>query len=390
MGDELAYYPPRYEGVGDAPDAGVYGYEEGRMAAQMASSRERTGFLRRILGHIDPHSRYKGLWAIMRVVFLLCVLVTFGLAVAWRADSGSDDDDDSQSYSTLFTWLTDFYTTNPLHTERVVQEIQLVGVQQSTYVASWLLVIPCILIGTYLLAWAIAAVTALSTKGWLGFQDTLSEISGTLHSSPGDLDTSLWLTFEDMLVTPWIWGGMMLVFGERFIWFIYTVMGLGVAARGFALVVDQDNALSVEQRDAAFAVRDMKDYEYQGLKAEQVTVARRVRPAGLLLSIAITIIGWVLIIVYGAKFPNEPRPTYYIALLVIEVVCEFLQFIIIPLIFYGVWIFSRLHDRREVYGRTWDRYTMDGVCLFLFAVRIFVFEYLVRYGDTGHLFTPRI
>lgn len=362
------------------------GYQDPALtyAYQESENYNQESWAETILGKFSDHDVWKGWWAVLRIAFFVTTVVFFFLMLFSRVDAGS------LYYKTRFEWKTDFYTSGTLFgTPIVVQQIDMgPEVQAWSYVSSWLLTIPCILIVTAFFAWFIAFVYNIVMVGRENL--TLSILAfgplRRLFSTPGLMDTSVWLEFEDMCITPFIWGGMLHIFGLNFIWATYFVMAGAVVVRGAAFVTDMDNQMSVDEIRQAESI---KNGEFQGLPSFAVTILRRPRPAGLVVSVAGTILFWVGILVYFFKFPYDRMPGYYIGLLVVEMVFELLQHVVFPVIYYGL-LLPSLRERRQATGRGWDRYTYDGMRLLCFGIRIYLFIILVRWGDTGHNYVPQI
>lgn len=347
----------------------------------------------RFVGKIDPHSHYKGWHALARTAAAGLFLAMWIMAICFNVG------DNGLTYHTKFDLQTSFLTEKPVLPGNVMQQINL-GHDQTFTVAAFLLVLMTSQIAVGIFAYLMSLISVWSRKYWYphynldiqeretpgGFAETFMIASQWLFSTPSTTNTSMWINTEDIVVTPWIWVGFMMMFGVRDIWFLVTVGILGVARGLLFFTADADNAYSpdeIRKRDREYGEKN------GGPFSRSWRVLRDLRASGFLGAFGITIGGWLVLSMYAYKFPYTPYPAAFLALFIITFVIEVLHVVVIPCIHYGIitrW--SRFDARREsVMGLDTDRYNI--IRLFTYTTRLALFFFIVRFGHTGYEFLPQ-
>jgi hypothetical protein len=338
-------------------------------------------FVEKFVGRIDPHSHYKGWHAGVRMGSSCLFLTMFVLSICFVADTGVQ-------YHTKFDLTTDFLTTG-VPPARVVSQINP-GHDQTFTVAAFLLTLTTVQIASGVFAYLTSVLSVWMVKysgdsdeSANGFLGTFMTASQYLFSTPSETDTSMWLCFEDMIVTPFIWVGFMMMFGERNIFFLCTI-GFLALARGFMFfAADASNAY--DHVDESLDVEN----DTSGWFGRTLRLGRRLHLSGLFGAFTITILGWFVLWFYAMKFPADERPAYYLGSFITVFILEVLIIVFVPSLYYGLLIrWGRFYNTQEyVVAMDTDRYNI--IRLILYVARITVFFFLLRWGDTGHEFLPR-
>lgn len=343
----------------------------------------------RFVGRIDRHSQYKGWHALVRTAAAGFFLSLFVLSICYVVH------DTGVTYLTKFDLNTDFLTEG-IAPAQVASQINL-GHDQTFTVAGYLLTLTTSQIAVAVGAFFLSLLSVWSFKYFSnadhydgresvgGFAESFVTALQWLFSTPSATNTSMWLNTEDIVVTPWIWVGFMMMFGERNIWFLVTVGSLGVARGLLFFAGDADNGYPATDDVHALEVAEPRG----GLFARTWRFARNLRLSGFLGAFGITVIGWVLLWVYACKFPADKRPAYYFGSFITVFVLELLFTVVVPCIHYGIIMRWSRHDTRGevVMALDTDRYNI--IRLFIYVARFAVFFFCIRYGDTGHAYLPR-
>lgn len=346
-------------------------------------------FVERFVGRIDQHSYYKGWHATVRFGTSIFFLTLFALSIAFVVG------DNGLSYYTEFNLNTGFLTEGTVPPAIVQQQINT-GYDQRFTVAGYLLALTTSQIAVAVFAFTVSLLSVWQYKYYSsnaseysddasGFIGTFMTASQWLFSTPSMTNTSMWLNTEDIIVTPWIWVGFLMMFGVRDIWFLVSFGCLGVARGLLFFSADAANGYDATDSDV---VNEVKMPE-GGFGIRTLRLLRRLHLSGFIGTYAITVLGWLVMWVYAAKFPSEGRPSYYLGVFITVFVLELLHVVVIPSIYYGIIMrWSRWdYDGKTVVGLDVDRYNL--LRLLTYTARFGVFFFCLRFGDTGHAFIPR-
>lgn len=346
----------------------------------------------RFVGRIDPHSQYKGWHAAARAAASGLFIAMWILSICFVVHGTG------VTYLTKFDLHTTFLTEKLVGPGNVQQQINL-GHDQHFTVAGYLLTLMTCQIAVGVFAYLVSLISVWNRKYWYphsdyekqvretpgGFFETFLIGSQWLFSQPSNTNTSMWINTEDIVVTPWLWVGFMMLFGVRDIWFLVTVGILGVARGCLFFAADADNAYSPEE----IRSRQMEYSESKSPFSPTWRILRNLRASGFLGAFGITIGGWLVLSMYAYKFPYTPYPAPFLALFIVTFILEVLHTVVVPSIYYG--IITRW-GRMDARGDGWlamdtDRYNI--VRLFLYTARLAIFFFIVRWGHTGYDYQPQ-
>lgn len=339
------------------------------------------------IGRVDRHNTWKPMHTAVRVGSILFIFALFSMSWASVAH------DNALSLYKNFDLNTDFLTDEGLVLPaRVAQQINT-GHDQHFRVSAFLATITtidvCIFGFAFLVSWISAMMYRYEDQGRRdsdvgGFFYTIQLGFQFLFSTPSETNTSMWLNLQDVLVTPFLWVGFMMLFGVRSIYYLVFV-GFFAAARG-ALFFSADEANGYEPGS------DMAKYDLEGEDGSFFWRFRRIirvlRWSGFLWTWAATVCGWVIMWIYITKFPSDQRPAYYYGIFITCFVLELLHVVVIPAIYYGLIMSWSRHDAgKRGFAFDVDRYNVAR--LFTYYSRLGVFVLTLMFVATREAYVPR-